>query len=73
MRNTFTVLLTCLALTACAYETPGGDPVVSPRLDSGVTSSNGGGQRALGNTLDVGVSNGATTIRRGNNAQGSAY
>ncbi len=67
------VILACLTVAACSSERMGGDPVVSPRLDSGVTSNNGGGQRALGNTPDVSVGNGAATVRRSNNSQGSAY
>lgn len=47
------ILLTACVLTACAAEKP--DTVVSPKLDSGITSSNGGSQRALGNQPDVGV------------------
>ena len=40
-------------LAACAEVRP--DTTVSPQLDSGITSSNGGGQRALGNQPGVGV------------------
>ncbi len=36
-------------------------PPPGATLDSGVTSSNGGGQRALGNLPDVGVTNGRAT------------
>ena len=39
--------LLAATLAACADARP--DPVASPRLDSGVTSSNGGGARTLGN------------------------
>ncbi len=51
--------LACLALAACTpaerrAERP--QSTVSPSLDSGVTSNNGGGQRALGNNSNVGVS-----------------
>ena len=49
-----TVLLLLLgSLAACAEVRP--DTAVSPRLESGITSSNGGGQRALGNQPGVGV------------------
>ncbi len=47
------ILLTACVLTACAAEQP--NTVVSPKLESGITSSNGGGQRQLGNQPDVGV------------------
>ena len=40
-------------LAACSAARP--DPVVSPRLDSGVTSSDGGGTRALQNQPGVGI------------------
>lgn len=46
-------LLLCGVLAACAYERP--QSTVSPELESGITSQNGGGARALGNTLDMGV------------------
>ncbi len=52
MRGIIT-LLTASLLAACAYARP--DPVVSPRLDSGITSSDGGGTRALGNRPNLGV------------------
>ena len=47
-------ILLALGLAACANAKP--DTVASPRLDSGITSSDGGGMRALGNDPDVGVS-----------------
>jgi len=40
-------------LAACADARP--DTTVSPQLDSGITSSNGGGARALGNQPNVGI------------------
>lgn len=46
-------VLLALGVAACADARP--DPVASPRLDSGITSSNGGGVRALGNDPNVGV------------------
>lgn len=55
MRRILPVLL-ALGLAACADAKP--DKVVSPRLDSGITSSNGGGTRALGNQPNVGVTTG---------------
>lgn len=38
---------------ACAHERP--DTIVSPKLDSGITSSNGGGARTLANQPNVGI------------------
>ena len=46
-------VLLALGLAACANVKP--DTVASPQLDSGITSSSGGGMRALGNDPDVGV------------------
>ncbi|HEY0203277.1 MAG TPA: hypothetical protein VGC15_03895 [Acetobacteraceae bacterium] len=51
--NRIFALLLLSSMVACADVRP--DPVVSPQLDSGVTSSNGGGTRALGNQPGVGV------------------
>ena len=45
--NRIAAFLAIPLLTACAEVRP--DTVVSPRLDSGITSSNGGGARALDN------------------------
>ncbi len=68
-----------LGLTLCACNPQGGitDPrvgsgVVSPSLDSGVTSSNGGGTRALGNTPGISVGGGATQSGAPN-GRGTAY
>jgi hypothetical protein len=47
------ILLTACILTACAAGQP--DTTVSPKLESGITSSNGGGQRMLNNQPNVGV------------------
>ena len=52
MRSILPLLLLSL-LAACADERP--NTIVSPRLDSGITSSNGGGTRALGDQPNVGV------------------
>lgn len=52
MHRIAALMLACL-LAACADVRP--DPVASPKLDSGITSSSGGGMRALGNDPDLGV------------------
>ena len=48
-----TAILLASLLAGCADIRP--DTTVSPRLESGVTSSNGGGARALSNQPGVGV------------------
>lgn len=57
----FACLLALSLLAACAEMRP--DPVASPRLDSGITSNNGGGQRALGDIPNVGVTTRVGTVR----------
>ncbi len=49
------ILVTALvfAVAACSEVKP--SPVVSPGLDSGVTSNNGGGSRQLNNNQNMGV------------------
>ncbi len=46
-------LLIISLLAACADARP--DATVSPQLESGITSSDGGGTRALGNQPGVGI------------------
>ncbi len=48
-----TAILLVALVAACSYVRP--DTTVSPNLDSGVTSDNGGGARALNNQPGVGV------------------
>ena len=58
------VIITLLSfglLAACAEVRP--SPLVSPALDSGVTSSNGGGTRTLGNQPSVGVTTPVGLVR----------
>ena len=43
----------CTALVGCAGERP--QSATTPGLDTGITSSNGGGTRALANQPNVGV------------------
>lgn len=60
-----------LTLSACGPQRP----AIDPRLESGVTSSNGGGQRATGNVNSVTIGpNGAGTLNRApTNSAGAAY
>ena len=54
MRGFTAFALACLALAACtSADHPQGR--VSPNLDSGITSDNGGGSRALNNNNNMGV------------------
>ncbi len=73
MKRTLITFGICLAITGCAGERPGGDPPISARLDSGVTSSNGGGQRVLGSTPNISTGQNGVVTQRSNNTQGAAY
>jgi len=48
-----TVALACAALMGCAGERP--QSTTTPGLETGITSSNGGGQRALGNQVNESI------------------
>ncbi len=65
----------CAALAACGQAVPGtaasSGPVQAP---SGITSANGGGQRALNNGLGVGQNaSGGVTVGGLPNSKGAAY
>ena len=69
-----------LGLAVCACNAQGGttDPkvgkgAISPSLDSGVSSSNGGGARAVGNTPGISVGGNGATVTRAPNGLGTAY
>ncbi len=47
------VALACAALLGCAGERP--QSTTTPGLETGITSNNGGGQRALSNQPNVGI------------------
>ena len=65
----FAIVLGC-SVAACGGARS--DTPVSPALDSGVTSSNGGGTRTLGNTNSTTL--GPNGVQPGtNNTQGRAY
>ena len=65
----------CLGLSACSDSnpSPASNNLVSPQLDSGVTSSNGGGQRALGNQPGVSTGTNGATGGQSPNGKGNAY
>ena len=78
LRSIATVI--ALGLAVCACNPQGGvtDPrvgsgVVSPSLDSGITSSNGGGARALGNTPGINLGGANATQTGAPNSRGTAY
>lgn len=45
--------LACAPLLGCAYERP--QSTTTPGLETGITSSNGGGTRTLGNQPNIGI------------------
>lgn len=68
----------CLGLSACGDNPPQQNPALNSitgpaRLDSGITSSNGGGQRALGDAPNVGIGTNGTTGGLAPNGKGNAY
>ncbi len=58
MKRTAIALTGCVLLAACSQ----GAPETGTLPASGVTSSNGGGQRATGGLIDTGVTNGSATM-----------
>ena len=72
IRSTVITIALGLGLCACGQTRP--DSPISPNLDSGVTSSNGGGTRTLNNTNSTTVSPGGGGLNRSNNnTQGRSY
>ena len=75
------ITVTALGFAVCACNPQGGitDPrvgggVASPSLDSGVTSSNGGGQRATGATPNIPLGTSSPSgPQRAPNGLGAAY
>lgn len=77
MRTTLLAAATigCLSLSACngSDPAPASNNLVSPRLDSGVTSSNGGAQRVLGDQPGISTGTNGTTGGQSPNSKGNAY
>ncbi len=69
IRAIFTTAVLGLAVCACGPQRP----AIDPALDSGITSSNGGGTRALGNNPGVSVGGGVATNPGIPNSRGPAY
>ena len=69
------VLCACVGLVGCAGTSAGTANANAPgQPQSGVTSSNGGGQRALGDIPNVGVTNGVgATTTNVPNSKGASY
>ncbi len=71
------MVATGFGLLVCACNPGGGagpqQGVVSPALDSGVTSSNGGGQRATGGQAGVSIGPGGAASTGAPNARGNTY
>ena len=70
--------IACLGLSACDSTPPPGNPALNTTtgpatLDSGITSSNGGGQRALGGTPGVGFGTNGATGGFAPNQKGNSY
>ena len=68
-------LIACVGVAACAANTAPGSassntPVGAP---TGITSSNGGGQRQLGNLPSVGLTNGSGNVSNVPNGKGNSY
>ena len=71
-------LLACAGLAACGGTGPGTANANGPtQAPSGITASNGGGQRQLGNIPSVGITTGpggtGTTVTGVPNAKGPSY
>lgn len=75
-----TIATAALGLAVCACNPQGGvnnprvgQGIVSPSLNSGITSQNGGGARALGNTPNISIGGTGATGTPGPNSRGAAY
>lgn len=69
IRTMITTLALGLSVCACGPQRP----AIDPALDSGVTSSNGGGQRATGATPNVGVGPSGSVDGQAPSSRGAAY
>ena len=69
VRTIATIVALGLAVCACSQQ----HSAIDPRLDSGVTESNGGGTRALGNNPNIGLGGTGAAQPASSNSRGSAY
>ncbi len=75
VKMTALALMACVGLSACASTGAGSANSNGPtQPPSGITSSNGGGQRALGNIPSVGTTTGGgVTSTSVPNSKGASY
>ena len=74
IRSTAALLASCLAVAGCASTGAGSATANGPTpAPSGITAANGGGQRALGDIPNIGVSNGVTVRGNAPNTKGNSY
>ncbi len=69
LRAFITTAAICLAVSACGEQRP----TIDPKLESGVTSSNGGGQRQTGAVPDLTIGPNGTTTTGTVTRPGGAY
>lgn len=69
LRVIITTAAICLGVTACGEQRP----AIDPKLVSGVTSSNGGGQRTTGAVPDLTVGPRGVTTTTAPSSAGAAY
>lgn len=69
----FVLAAACASLAACSNPNERSGTVASPRLDSGITSSNGGGTRALGDTPGINIGPNGSQQTGAPNQKGTAY
>ena len=69
LRTIVTTVALGLAVCACGPQRS----AIDPKLDSGVSSSNGGGTRALGNNPNVGLGGTGASQPASSNSRGAAY
>jgi hypothetical protein len=69
LRTIITTAAICLAVSACGEQRP----AIDPKLESGVTSSNGGGQRQTGAVPDLAIGPNGAGATTAPTSRGAAY
>ena len=69
LRTIIATATICLAVSACGDQRP----AIDPKLESGVTSSNGGGQRTTGAVPDLTIGPKGATTTSSPSSIGGAY